>query len=64
MRAAERVARGEIPWPDIIGMRHRLVHEYSPIIPEEVWSVVERDIPALVRWIEPLMPPEEPTATS
>ena len=49
----------EIPWQGIIGMRHRLVHEYFHIIPESVWDVVAKDIPELIRLIEPLVPPDE-----
>jgi uncharacterized protein with HEPN domain len=49
----------EISWQAIIGMRHRLVHEYFRIIPERVWDVVEKDIPELIRLIEPLVPPDE-----
>ena len=51
----------EIPWDRIIGMRNRLVHEYFRIIPERVWDVVEKNIPALIRLIEPLVPPDEST---
>lgn len=51
----------EIPWQGIIGMRNRLIHEYFRIIPERVWDVVEKDIPELIRLIEPLVPPDEPT---
>ncbi len=53
-------AHPEIPWQGIIGMRHRLVHEYFRIIPEKVWDVVEKDIPELIRLIEPIVPPDEP----
>jgi len=52
-------AHPEIPWEGIIGMRNRLVHEYFRIIPERVWDVVEKDIPELIRLIEPLVPPDE-----
>jgi uncharacterized protein with HEPN domain len=38
----------EIPWSDIIGMRHRLVHDYFMIISEKVWETVVTDIPALI----------------
>jgi len=54
-----RDAHSEIPWQMIIGMRNRLVHEYFDIIPERVWDVVDRDIPELIRLIEPLVPPDE-----
>lgn len=48
----------QIPWTQIIGMRHRLVHEYFRVDPEIVWEVVSQDIPALIPLIEPLVPPE------
>jgi len=55
-----KASHPEIPWQAIIGMRHRLVHEYFRVIPEKVWEVVERDIPKLIAMIEPLVPPDEP----
>ncbi len=48
----------EIPWQEIVGMRHLLVHEYFRIIPEKIWEVVERDLPSLISMIEPLVPPD------
>jgi len=47
----------EIPWTEVIGMRHRLVHEYFRIIPEKVWDVVQQDIAPLIETLEPLVPP-------
>ncbi len=52
----------EVPWRDIVGMRNRLVHEYFRILPARVWEVVEKHVPALVRLLEPLVPPEEADA--
>ena len=40
-------------------MRHRLVREYFHIIPGRVWEVIDRDVPILIRFIEPLVPPDE-----
>ena len=37
----------QIPWPLIVGMRHILVHDYFGIDLDEVWTVVERDLPVL-----------------
>jgi len=37
----------QIPWSKIIGMRHILVHHYFGIDVDVVWSVVERELPAL-----------------
>lgn len=50
----------EISWFEIIGMRHKLIHEYFRIIPEKVWETVANDIPALIALIEPLVPPDRP----
>ena len=52
--------RGElpaIPWADIIGMRHRLVHAYFDINLDVLWQTVQDDLPALIAQIEPLLPP-------
>ena len=48
-----------IPWVGIIGMRHRLVHDYFNILLEKVWEVIVKDIPELIQNLEPLVPPEE-----
>ena len=63
--AATRVTRElqrahpEIPWRQITGMRHVLVHDYDRIDPERVWSTVATDLPALIAALEPLVPPDE-----
>ncbi|MBI3946666.1 MAG: DUF86 domain-containing protein [Armatimonadetes bacterium] len=58
-----RAAHPEIPWSDIIAMRHRLVHHYFAIRAPLAWDVVEQDIPALIEQLTPLVPPEEPAPT-
>jgi len=54
-----RAAHPEIPWSEVIGMRHRLVHGYFEVDLMKVWDTVHRDLPALSMLIEPLVPPEE-----
>ena len=53
-----REAHKDIPWSSIIGMRNRLVHGYFAVKLERVWETVERDVPRLIRQLEPLIPPE------
>ncbi|MDW8317052.1 MAG: DUF86 domain-containing protein [Anaerolineae bacterium] len=38
----------DIPWQDIIGMRHRLVHAYFDINLDVLWQTVQQDLPPLV----------------
>jgi len=38
----------EIPWEDIIGMRHRLVHAYFDINLDILWNTIQEDLPPLV----------------
>jgi uncharacterized protein with HEPN domain len=40
-------------------MRQRLIHEYFRVDSDKVWEVVKKDLPPLIAWIEPLVPPEE-----
>jgi uncharacterized protein with HEPN domain len=53
----------EIPWAEIIGMRHEVVHDYLGVDEDIVWQVVTEDLPKLVATLEPIIPPTPPTAT-
>ena len=37
----------DIPWTNIVGMRHVMVHEYFEIDPDIVWEVVSKELPSL-----------------
>ena len=54
-----KTTHAEIPWAEIIGMRHRLVHGYFEVNVRYVWDTVQRDLQPLIALIEPLVPPEE-----
>ncbi len=54
-----RDANPELPWPRMIGMRHRLIHEYFRVDVATVWDTVKNDLPPLLVVLEPLVPPEE-----
>lgn len=45
----------QIPWRQIIGMRHVLVHTYFGIDEDVVWAVVEDDLPPLKSQVEALL---------
>ncbi len=40
-----RHAMPDVPWPRIIGMRHRLVHAYFEIDLDMVWATATRAVP-------------------
>lgn len=42
----------ELPWRDIESMRHVLVHGYYAINPNQLWQVIEQDIPVIKPQIE------------
>lgn len=50
--------QGEVPWVQIVGLRHRIVHEYFRLDTDILWEIVQRDVPALMRQLGPLVPPE------
>ncbi|MCX6029787.1 MAG: DUF86 domain-containing protein [Chloroflexi bacterium] len=45
----------QIPWVQIIGMRHVLVHGYFEIDLDIVWTVIEKDLPPLKSAIEVIL---------
>ena len=47
-----------IPWEDIVGMRHRLVHAYFDINLDILWRTVKDDLPPLITQLEGLIPNE------
>lgn len=53
-----RDANPQIPWVQIIGMRHRLIHGYLDVNIERLWDTVQISIPALIIELEKLLPPE------
>ncbi|MBN1515725.1 DUF86 domain-containing protein [Candidatus Sumerlaeota bacterium] len=43
-----KVKCGAIPWPQIVGMRNRLVHGYDNIDLNLLWDTVQDDLPLLI----------------
>jgi uncharacterized protein with HEPN domain len=42
-----KAALPAVPWPDIVAMRHRLIHTYFDVNLDIVWGTVEVDLPPL-----------------
>jgi uncharacterized protein with HEPN domain len=41
-------AHPEVPWANIIGMRHKVVHDYLGVDDDIVWEVASCDLPELI----------------
>ena len=56
-RVSEDIQRAhfEIPWSDIIGMRHRLIHAYFEINLDVIWETVVTDLPPLILTLENIL---------
>ncbi len=44
-----------IPWPEMIGMRNLMIHDYDGLDLEVVWYTVLQDLPNIVTCLEPLV---------
>jgi uncharacterized protein with HEPN domain len=51
-------AHSEIPWHLMVGMRNRIIHEYSRVNWGTIWDTVKNDLPTLIRMLKPLIPLE------
>ena len=50
-----RAAHPAVPWRDIIGMRSVVTHGYDQIDDDELWQVIEHDLPELIRKLETIL---------
>jgi len=57
--AATREANPDIPWSQMTGMRHRLIHGYSDVQLERVWFVVKERLDPLIATLIRLAPDED-----
>ena len=63
--AARRVSpefqrrHSDIPWSDVIGMRHKIVHDYMDINERLLWEVVTTELAPLVERLSHLVPPDD-----
>lgn len=48
-----------ILWPQIIGMRNRLIHGYYNIDFDILYQTISEDLPSLIAELKKIVPPEE-----
>ena len=46
----------DVPWNAIVGMRHKVVHDYLNVDEEVVWDTVVNELPVLISQLEKIMP--------
>lgn len=56
--SATQQANPAIPWREIIGMRHQLIHGYAAVRLELVWAVATERLPSLIESLQPMLPNE------
>jgi uncharacterized protein with HEPN domain len=53
-----RVNHHGTQWRQIAGFRDAVVLDYAHVDLQEVWRIVQQDLPTLITLLEPLVPPE------
>jgi uncharacterized protein with HEPN domain len=48
----ERARHPDIPWPEIVGLRNRLIHGYDSVDFDILWQIVSDDLPRLIAALE------------
>ncbi len=62
--AARRVSREfcdshpQIPWRAVVGMRHKVVHDYMNVDDDILWDTVTNELPPLIDELEKMLPSE------
>ena len=47
-----KASHPEIPWKQVEGMRHVLVHGYSQVLPRILWATAKESIPEIKKQVE------------
>ena len=56
----ERALYPVIPWPQIVGLRNRLIHGYDAVDQEILWQIVVQDLPPLITALEKILAGQDP----
>jgi len=51
-------AHPDVPWRNIVGIRHKVVHDYFYVDYDIIWDVVTSDLPWLVSRLESIVEPD------
>jgi uncharacterized protein with HEPN domain len=45
----------QVPWRQIVGIRHRMIHDYDVIDFDILWVVLRQDLPPLIEQLEAIV---------
>lgn len=48
-----------VPWKQIMGIRHRIVHNYAEVDEDVIWKTITHDLPPLTRALERILPSDD-----
>ncbi len=48
----EQLRHPQIPWPQIVSLRNRLIHGYNAVDLDIVWQIITSDLPPLISELE------------
>ena len=57
----DRTLYPDIPWPQIVGLRNRLIHGYDDVDLDILWQIITQDLPPLIATLERYLPPDFPS---
>lgn len=49
----------QIPWRAVVGMRHKVVHDYMNVDEDILWDTVTNELPPLIDELKKMLPPED-----
>ena len=57
-----------IPWPEVVGLRNRLIHGYDSVDFDILWTILTEDLPPLIAalnsyLVRPLEPPADASSS-
>jgi uncharacterized protein with HEPN domain len=51
----EQSRYSQIPWPEIVSLRNRLIHGYDSVDFNVLWNIVSIDLPVLIKNLEKII---------
>ena len=55
LSSALKVKHKEINWQEVIGMRHKMIHDYFEVSVDIVWNTAKSDLPILRKQIKNIL---------